>query len=416
MSNKTISINPLLFNNGSKTRKRDRKPKPTTAPLISPNVLKNKLLHRIKEHKKKETTNLESKKTTSENTISNTDVDNFSDEFNNSIEYLQTLSKHKKQNEEKENYERHRQKKREELERMTVKNYQSLNLPTSVSQVNIDLPEELREPILHVNTNPINLRYNTDNTVPYGVLKGGIKPTYRDWTRKQRDMEVTDHNSSLIIHGGLNQQNTERENRLKSLREKIKLKNVIDSSPNENKNDDFMLSRNLIQNPGFINVNTNTTVNTNINTLSSTPILNQNITHTLEPKNLEPKLQQGINLNQNVNQSVSQNLNLNRKIIKKTIKRKKYTLGKSKLKNKVSILLKDRGTRKQVILAQKDLKRKPMNDIKTYLRDHNLIKIGSSAPNDVLRKLYESCMLSGEITNKNTDILLHNLSKDDKEL
>jgi uncharacterized membrane-anchored protein len=76
----------------------------------------------------------------------------------------------------------------------------------------------------------------------------------------------------------------------------------------------------------------------------------------------------------------------------------------------------DRGTRKRILSAQKDLKKKSINDIKLYLKDHNLIKIGSSAPNDVLRKLYESAMLAGEITNSNSETLLHNFTKEEKEL
>ncbi len=103
MSNKTISINPSLFSvTGSKTKKnREKILKPSSVPLISPNILKNKLLKRIKEHKQKETQNLDNNK---KNLNSDDDIQqnktkldneilNFSDEFTDSINYLQTLSK-----------------------------------------------------------------------------------------------------------------------------------------------------------------------------------------------------------------------------------------------------------------------------------------------------------------------------------
>jgi uncharacterized membrane-anchored protein len=106
---------------------------------------------------------------------------------------------------------------------------------------------------------------------------------------------------------------------------------------------------------------------------------------------------------------------INKQFLKRTI-RKKYTLGKTKNNRTVGVLIKDRNTRKQVLGAQRELKKKSVNDIKSYLKDHNLIKVGSNAPNDVLRKMYEASMLAGEITNSNSDTLLHNLLKDDKEL
>jgi hypothetical protein len=71
------------------------------------------------------------------------------------------------------------------------------------------------------NSSPINLRYNVDNIVPYGVLKGGFKPTMREWNKTQKNRDniiLTDtSNTSNII-------NNERETRLNILKEKIKEK------------------------------------------------------------------------------------------------------------------------------------------------------------------------------------------------
>ena len=51
---------------------------------------------------------------------------------------------------------------------------------------------------------------------------------------------------------------------------------------------------------------------------------------------------------------------------------------------------------------------KSLEEIKQYLRIHNLIKIGTNAPEDVLRQTYENAFLSGDIHNKSSENLLHN--------
>ena len=416
MTNKTISINPSLFSIGSVKTKKNREktatPKPIK-PLINPNILKNKLLKRIKEHKQRETQGMDAKNTNT-NTNSKPDpeiyvkTDNFSDEFSDSINYLQTLSKQKKINDEKTNYEKQKQKRREALERKTLKNHQSSgslssgnlssgslssgNLSSgnlSQQHINIDLPEELaiNMNMTHnqANMNPIVLNKYTIDSIPYGVLKGGIKPTYRDWSKTQRNNMITNPNTSLSIQGGgVTKQKIERETRLQSLREKLKNKQAEENNKK-------------LAEP-----------------IQSIQPIQPNITNEVQVKENFPTPQIEI-LNVNPLENSNEQIIATKKTTKKTIKRK-YTLGKSKIKKAVGVLIKDRGTRKKIINAQKDLKKRPINDIKNYLREHNLIKVGSNAPNDVIRKLYESAMLAGEITNSNSETLLHNFSKDDKQL
>jgi uncharacterized protein (DUF885 family) len=156
MSNKTISINPSLFSIGSKTKKnKEKKEKSKNVPLISPNVLKNKLLKRIKEHKNKESKNVSTANTSS--LQNNENLESYSDDFNDSINYLQTLSKQKKINEEKINYEKRKQKLKEDLERKTIKNYKELN-----ENVRIDLPEELQTVKVFLYISKIGKEIETD--------------------------------------------------------------------------------------------------------------------------------------------------------------------------------------------------------------------------------------------------------------
>ena len=399
MTNKTISINPSLFNIGGTKTKKNREKKVVAKPikpLINPNVLKNKLLNRIKEHKRRETQEIDPKNNKSPEIHVKTDnLQVYTDEFSDSINYLQTLSKQKKINDEKTNYEKQKQKRKEALERKTLKNYHVPVQPNASlvqyqmqpQHVNIDLPEELI--VVNNVQQPMLLNKPTMDSIPYGVLKNGLKPTYRDWTRTQRTNIVTNPNDALTIpSGAISKEKIAREARLHGLREKLKNKQIEEAKSKQivqqvqqvTNLDDIM----AIKAPSIVQ-----------------PIDNPLLPPTLAPAALTP-----------VTQDV---IIATKKITKKTIK-KKYTLGRSKIKRAIGVLVKDRATRKQVLSAQKELKKKPITEIKNYLRDHNLIKVGSNAPNDVIRKLYESAMLAGEITNSNSETLLHNFSKEDKQL
>ena len=290
----------------------------------------------------------------------------------------------------------------------------------------MELPDELKEtytPALIESTHtPIKI--NTSpllNEVPYGCLKGGIKPTFRNWnyTRKNYDnISINTDTQPLVkpsLSINLNQNNegfnlNERERRLELLKTKMKKQeneqNIIQSI-NNNNNTNTNANNNIsptlsIQTQPF-NVNG---IQNSIQTQSQNPIQPPIIPP--DVSTLNTNIPSSIELKQILEESIPKPEKL---FIKKTIRRK-YTLGKSKNSNTVSILLKDYNTRKNVLNAHKELKRTSMNEVKKYLKNRGLIKVGSNAPNDVLRKTYESAMLAGDVLNKNKDTLLHNFIND----
>ena len=93
--------------------------------------------------------------------------------------------------------------------------------------------------------------------------------------------------------------------------------------------------------------------------------------------------------------------------IKQTIT-KKYKLGRSPGCNVVGVLIKNNETRRQVQQECSLLKRESIIEVRKYLHDHGLLKFGSDAPPDVLRNMYESAKLTGDVNNVNKNVILHN--------
>lgn len=100
---------------------------------------------------------------------------------------------------------------------------------------------------------------------------------------------------------------------------------------------------------------------------------------------------------------------------KRTVRRT-YRIGRSKVFPKVSVLVSNRTIRNNITTKTQLLKQTPIGEVKKFLIKNGFIKIGSIAPNDVLRKMYESAtLICGVVTNHNPDYLLYNFMNDNDQ-
>ena len=403
---KTIQINPELFKfPGNRTKNKTQKIK--LNPIVSPSILKNKLLKRIQEHKDTELKKSDSNK-----------ENKYTDEFYGAINYLSDLKQ--------------KQKQEKNLNTKTLKN-QSIPNIISNSQILLDLPPEFDEPNSSqlVNNEVLNINYKTTDNIPYGCLKNGKKKTYREWK------ELTTSSNYQ------------------------ELSNIVRPPTPPKKTDGVFFTslkdKNTITQTGIgttIGTTIGTGIGTGIGTTIGTEKLNnvqaesrefrleqiKNKLRKLEDKEISSKRQtiDAFNkMEKEINKPIEDKLlpnlkdfenNTNdlqdveelfkeretqiaiqhpTKYLKKTTKRK-FTLGKSVNLKRIGILIKDRQTRKNIINTQKELKKTDITDVKNYLRQHGLIRIGSTCPTDILRKTFECAVLTGEVTNTNKEILLHN--------
>ena len=443
MSNtkKIIQVNPELFKmSGNKTRKLREKTESSLTPIIKPNVVKNTLLRRIKEHRKNEhnTHKKEPDNSNSSNSNNNSNKSTYSDEFYSAINYLSDLSKNKR-----------RETRNESMQNKTMKNFVS-NVPTLMPQpqpqptnnlnsnqyipllssittgsphVELDLPFDLQEPTPikssffvpqggAINDNIMNIKYNSVNDVPYGCLKGGNKPSYRSWIQTRKNYDIAPNtintvNTNIAVRPPTppkkntfsSIQNTSsnpesRESRLEQIRHKLK---KFQENENSAKPEYKSLKSSLANLEPFGPEGAIGAAATKLTLDPLTLFDSEKTDKSIMPVDI-PSLKEEA--------KISKEPEL-KNYIKRTIRRK-FTLGRSDKLRKVGVLLKDKQTRKNVLNAQKELKKTNITDVRKYLRQHGIIKVGSTAPNDIIRKTFEAAMLAGEITNMNKDVLLHN--------
>lgn len=97
---------------------------------------------------------------------------------------------------------------------------------------------------------------------------------------------------------------------------------------------------------------------------------------------------------------------------RKTVRRK-YNVGRYTNMSKVAVLVSNKTIRNNILNQKQTIQRTPIHEMKKFLVKKGFIRVGTSAPNDVLMKMYETAnLMCGEIENHNADNLLYNYIND----
>ena len=245
----------------------------------------------------------------------------------------------------------------------TIRNYSAIHNPISIGQPT-SLPINL----------PINLPTPPFTKPQYGCLKGGTLPTYRNWKNiTQKNMGQT--------------------------------KTYVSEQP-------VLETQNpYIQLGGFDNFEKETVIDSASTNVP--PEISDFRENQLQNRQLISEMKQSKDYADNVDKIRSNKVRYPKQ---KRVSRRTYLLGKSKTYPKVSVLVSNRTIRNKITTQKQLMKQTPLPEIKKYLIKHGFIKIGTTAPNDVLRKMYETAtLMCGKIHNHNPDNLLYNFFYNSKE-
>ncbi len=394
MSNKTIQLNPVFLSSSTskaklasassaKTLKKE-KPVMQNSALIKPNKVKKELLAKIKDFQvkaeEKGITHQESK----QQQLDKFDK-NFNDEFNKSLTFLQDLSK-----------QQHQQKKEQKEHKNTLKRGRIEN------EVHMHVATEL--PIELLAQTQVQMQqahgqhpYNNGHakTPPYGILKQGNKPTYRQWHNTTQKLHYPSPAKPLItieqdVQPTINE--NERSRNLEMIKQEYKQKQTVAQT----------VAQPIV--PQIVAQQIQPHIPASWGKGAEPPHIPASWGKGAEPPHI-PVIPDHAKF-------ASGGKGAEPPYKKRITKTTKYKLGKTKGGNKVSVLIKNNQTRRKVQHEIGLLKQKPILDIKNHLREKNLLKVGSFAPNDVLRQIYEQSILAGDVENKSKDTLIHNFYND----
>ena len=377
---KTIQINPDLFNiSKSTTRKKSALPKPPKIELKSSvktqkqKTLRKNVLKMIREKQQEAYRELfdTKKKSTSLPPIDKkTDFDN---SFDNSLKFFSNLAN-----------------KVETEPNATLKNYNAIQTTPIAPIISIspNIP-----PLSNVTDSFDNIQLPplpSFSAPKYGCLKNGTLPTFRTYTRKNYtggSPPTTQINDSFIS-------SSLGQSPISPFTGQSSISSSLGQSP---------ISSSLGQHGGSLEIN--------MDDPFDKPLLTNGGSNLFTPKFIEES-QKFDKIHKGKIQPSKAEHKIRYKKRKKIFKRT-YRIGRSKTEPKIGVLVSNKTIRNKISTQAQLLKQTPIQDVRRFLIKKGFIKVGTNAPNDVLRKMYETVSLvCGEIQNHNPENLLYNFVND----
>ena len=357
---KTIKVNPAFFSlkpqrNKTEKKNKSRKEKiKKMSQIIRPNKAKKELLKRIKEHQKQKKE--QRKKENSENIIE------FTENMKDSMNYLQEVIKENKRKKQlkktqKVDYSKQGKSKIHINPKIVGPTNEITTQPININVKPTEIHLDDLQPKDKVEIKPslVTPNVNVNVKTPTNIIENG--PKIKTWDSSQRDEPK---------YGCLKNGNKP------TYREYVKTLKKKDVEP-----------LNIKNSPSF--------------SQSSNPFV--------ERKN---KLQSLIEKSTTTNHKIKNKPMGSYRRYKVRTLHKTYKLGKYKDKKRVGVLLKNNATRKKITQELSILQKTPISKVKAYLREKHLLKLGSKVPDNIARQIFTNCILSGDVINKNYNVMVHN--------